>query len=92
MAYRHGKTAVEDALCLLAAHSGAPLPETLLSHLADTELPVFPSRCADLIARGMTAGPEVGTRLKQMETDWVNHDFSQSVIDKALDAIAKRPS
>jgi poly(A) polymerase len=33
----------------------------------------------------------LGQRLKQIETEWLNHDFSQSVIEDALDAIGKRP-
>jgi poly(A) polymerase len=31
----------------------------------------------------------VGAALKQLETEWLNHDFSQSVIEAALDAFAK---
>ncbi len=92
LAYRHGRTAVEDALFLLAAHVEAPPPSALLRYLASEALPVFPLKGADLIARGMTPGPEVGMRLKQIETDWVNHDFSQSVIDAALDETRKTPS
>lgn len=92
LAYRHGRTAVADALYLLAAHAGGPPPEALLRHVAEADVPVFPIKGADLVARGMAPGPEVGLRLKQIETDWVNHDFSQSVIDAALDAVAKRPS
>ncbi len=92
LTYLHGKTAMEDALYLLAIHAGEGPPTALLRDLAETPLPVFPVKGADLIARGMTAGPEVGQRLKQLETDWVNHDFSQSVIDAGLDAVAKKPS
>ncbi len=89
--YSRGRLAVEDAVCLLAAHLGRS-PDALLGHVATMEIPVFPTRGADLIARGMTAGPEVGQRLKQIETDWVNHDFSQSVIDRALDGPGKKPT
>lgn len=57
--------------------------------LEGLEIPVLPVKGADLIARGLTAGPEVGKVLKQLETEWLNHDFSQSVIEAALDAFAK---
>ncbi len=84
--YRLGREAVEDAVFLAAAHAGHR-PEALLGLADEMEIPVFPVKGADLIARGMTPGPGVGQRLKQIETDWVNHDFSQSVIDAALDGI-----
>jgi poly(A) polymerase len=41
------------------------------------------------MAVGVKPGPELGNMLKKIETDWIDHDFSQSVIDDALDAIAK---
>jgi poly(A) polymerase len=88
--YTLGREAVEDAVCLIAAHLGRS-PDALLGHLADLQVPGFPLKGADLIARGLTPGPELGERLKQIETEWLNHDFSQSVIDHALDAIGKRP-
>lgn len=86
--YRFGRESVVDATYLAAAHGGKA-PETLLECMARWDIPVFPLKGADLIARGMTPGPEVGQRLKQIETEWLNHDFSQSVIDRALDALAK---
>jgi len=89
--YSHGRLAVEDAVCLLAAHLGRS-PEGLLGHIATMDIPVFSIKGADLIARGLKAGPDVGQRLKQIETDWINHDFSQSVIDRALDGPGKTPT
>jgi poly(A) polymerase len=87
--YRHGREAIEDAISLLAAQQGRSAA-MVLGLLGDIEAPVFPLRGADLIALGLTPGPEVGQRLKQIETEWVNNDFSQSVIDRSLDDIGKR--
>ena len=90
--YRYGRTAVEDAVYLLATHSAESPPAELMKYIATTSVPAFPVKGTDLIARGMAPGPEIGQCLKQIESEWVNHDFSQSVIDAALDAVAKRPS
>ena len=89
--YLHGRQATEDAVYLAAAHQGkAPAAVAyVMQMLAGLEIPVFPVKGADLIARGLPAGPAVGAALKQLETEWLNHDFSQSVIEAALDAIAK---
>ncbi|MBP2158657.1 MULTISPECIES: CCA tRNA nucleotidyltransferase [Asticcacaulis] len=88
--YSLGREAVEDAVCLIAAHLGRS-PDAMLGHLGHLHVPDFPLKGADLIARGLKPGPELGQRLKQIETEWLNHDFSQSVIEDALDAIGKRP-
>lgn len=86
--YAYGRPAVMDAVYLIAAHLGRS-PAGFLGHIEALIVPAFPIKGADLIKRGMTAGPEVGKRLKQIETEWLEHDFSQSVIDRALDATAK---
>jgi len=89
--YLHGRQATEDAVYLAAAHQKkeAAAVAYVMRMLEGLEIPIFPVKGADLIARGLTAGPEVGKALKRMETEWLNHDFSQSVIEAALDAIAK---
>ncbi len=86
--YRYGRVAVTDGIALAAAHAGR-MPGEVLRHVEALEVPAFPLKGADLIRRGLKAGPEVGQRLKQIETDWVNSDFSQSVIDQSLDDIGK---
>jgi poly(A) polymerase len=88
LVYTLGREAVEDAVFLIAAHLNRS-PQGLVGHLQALHVPPFPLKGADLIARGLTPGPEIGTRLKQIETEWLEHDFSQSVIDQALDALAK---
>lgn len=89
--YLYGRDAVVDALYLASARTGESV-EAAMADVLSFRIRMFPLKGSDLIARGMTAGPEVGQHLKQIETDWVNHDFSQSVIDQALDALAKRPT
>jgi poly(A) polymerase len=81
--YRHGRPAVEDAVLLAAAHDDRR-PETLMRLIAEIEVPAFPLKGADLIARGMVPGPEVGQQLKRIEAEWLAADFAQSVIDAAL--------
>ena len=46
--------------------------------LADAAPPVFPLKGADLIAAGFAPGPQVGERLKALETAWIASDFSLS--------------
>ncbi|CAL4868095.1 CCA-adding enzyme [Asticcacaulis sp. MM231] len=89
--YLHGRQATEDALYLVAAHlnKDPAAVDYVMAMLQGLEIPVFPLKGSDLIKRGYSAGPELGKALKQIETEWVNHDFSQSVIDRALDATAK---
>lgn len=89
--YARGRQAVEDAIYLIAAHLGRS-PQGLLGHIGAMEIPVFPLKGADLIARGVKPGKVLGEHLKQIETEWLNHDFSQSVIDRNLDGIGKKPN
>ena len=37
--------------------------------------PRFPLRGADLIARGLTPGPELGQRLRAIEARWIEEGF-----------------
>jgi poly(A) polymerase len=89
--YLYGRQATEDAVYLAAAHQKKEVTAVayVMQMLESLEIPVFPVKGADLIQRGIPVGPAVGNALKQIETEWLNHDFSQSVIEAALDAIAK---
>lgn len=91
--YRFDQQAALDAVALSGAHLGkAPeRVQDLLDNLRGLEVPAFPLKGADLIARGLAAGPEVGKALKAIEADWLRHDFSQGVIDAALDRLGKTP-
>lgn len=91
--YTHGREAALDAVALSGAHLGkAPArAQGLLESLRHLEVPAFPLKGADLIALGLAAGPEVGQTLKAIEADWLRHDFSQGVIDAALDRLKNTP-
>jgi poly(A) polymerase len=50
--------------------------------------PVFPLKAADLISRGLAAGPQLGAALRLAEEFWIEADFP---LDRAaLDALADR--
>lgn len=85
--YDHGREAAIDALYLEGAR-GVDVTAAL-DDARRFEVRLFPLRGADLMKLGVTPGPELGNMLKKIETEWIEHDFSQSVIDDALDAIAK---
>ncbi|WP_417408502.1 CCA tRNA nucleotidyltransferase [Hoeflea sp.] len=57
-----------------------------LAHALKWERPVFPVAGADLIARGIKPGPEMGAQLAVLEERWVESNFT---LDKAalLDAL-----
>lgn len=95
--YRHGAGPLVDRirLSLVSARSRIETDPSALTdaaghsrHLARAlgwEKPVFPVAGADLIARGVTPGPQMGERLAALEQRWVESNFS---LDKSalLDA------
>lgn len=46
--------------------------------LAAESAPVFPLKGADLLARGLKPGPDVGRVLRSLESEWIASDFSAS--------------
>ena len=66
LAYRLGRTAALDRL-LLTGHSIAPLD--------GWEIPTFPLKGGQIVARGVKAGPEVARVLKAVEARWVEEGF-----------------
>ena len=74
--YRLGHEASQDVL--LWQWAGDPGSDwQKLYELCETwERPVFPVRGADLIRSGVTPGPELGERLRQIEDSWIANDFS----------------
>ncbi len=50
----------------------------LLDFASDWEKPAFPVKGSDFLAMGVTAGPEVGERLRVLEEKWVEGDFTLS--------------
>jgi poly(A) polymerase len=64
-----------------AWHELASLPQRFTA-------PVFPLKAADLMSRGLAAGPELGAALRLAEELWIEADFP---LDRAaLEAIADR--
>ncbi|MEO3434172.1 CCA tRNA nucleotidyltransferase [Inquilinus sp. CAU 1745] len=70
LAYRLGRPAADD-LIRLAKTEGRP-PQ---ADLGAWTPPTFPVRGADLLALGLTTGPEVGRLLSELEGWWIAEDF-----------------
>ncbi len=69
LAYEIGVDAARDVHLI----SGSDLAE--VQSLADWTPPALPIKGADIIARGVTAGPEVARLLRAVEAAWVAEDF-----------------
>ncbi len=71
--YRLGAEAYTDLLRLAAAEGRLERErlQALLGLLAEWSPPTFPLRGRDLLARGVTAGPEVGRLLRALEAWWL---------------------
>jgi len=95
--YRHGAASLRDRirLSLVSARSrtetdAAALTDTAghsrhLARALSWERPVFPVAGADLIAKGIKPGPDMGAQLAALEERWVESNFT---LDKSalLDA------
>ncbi len=80
LGYRHGVAAVRDGLRLSAARAGAwPLPREAAraARVLDDPLPRCPWSGADLLARDIPAGPQIGRILARAEAAWVAADFPE---------------
>lgn len=66
LAYREGLGCARDRLLLAGAEIGA---------LRDWDLPVFPLKGGEIVARGVTAGPEVARIMQAVEQRWVDEGF-----------------
>ena len=81
LAYRLGRPAALDRLLLTGA-STAPLQ--------GWEIPIFPLKGGDVVARGVTVGPDVSRILRQVETQWIAEGFpdaerTQQILGLELD-------
>ncbi len=70
-----GRAAALDRL-LLAGQSVAPL--------IGWEIPTFPLKGGDIVARGILAGPDVSRLLKAVEARWVDEGFPDAARAFAL--------
>ncbi len=81
LAYWVGKETAIDRLLL---------GEGDVTSLRDWEPPVFPISGGALIKRGLSAGPQVAAKLKQVETLWVERGFpGASELDLIADEVVK---
>ena len=83
--YRNGATTVADMLLLAAADRLIEYSElqSLLNITTTWQPPVFPLGGGDLVALGLTPGPDLGRLLDQLEQYWIDHDFRPSRADLA---------
>ncbi len=80
LAFRLGRDAAVDRL-LLSGGDTAPL--------IDWDIPVFPLKGGDVVARGIKAGPDVARTLQAVEARWVAEGFPgtgrvQQLLDEVL--------
>ena len=83
LAYRLGRPAALDRL-LLTGDS--------VALLSGWDIPVFPLKGGDVVARGVTVGPEVSRLLQAVEAGWIASGFDDAAVPALLDAqLARRP-
>jgi len=74
-----GRKAARDALALAEAESGALGPDAAFDaadrFLAEAPEPKLPFSGADLIARGVAAGPRIGQTLRAFQSLWIRAGF-----------------
>ena len=75
LAYVHGAAAARGA-CLIRAVLSGHVPETLDSEIHRGATAQLPLAAKDLIAAGLSPGPDLGERLAQAEAAWIDSDFS----------------
>ncbi|CAJ0863253.1 hypothetical protein AMST5_01564 [freshwater sediment metagenome] len=84
MLFLAGSRAAADALALAFAESGASPddPQWLeaASYLDETPAPVFPIKGADLNARGVAPGRQLGTVLKSLQAKWIRAGFPRDPV------------
>jgi poly(A) polymerase len=77
--YQHGAEAWRDLVHIAWARSEAPRDDARWKELLELPgrwpIPSLPVAGRDLLAAGMSAGPEIGVMLKALEDWWVASDF-----------------
>lgn len=85
--FEQGRTAALDAITLAQAGSGAPPDDpgwlSAWRFLRDTPEPRPPFSGADLMARGLPGGREVGATLKRLQASWIRAGFPTDPADIA---------
>ena len=93
--FAYGQPGASDALLLAQAESGAPPDDprfiAALRFLADTPQPTLPFSGADILARGVASGRQVGQTLKALQAGWIRAGFPKdpaalaALLDAALE-------
>lgn len=84
-AYWDGPDAVIDRALLTATPDGA---RAVRDALAGWTVPTMPMRGGDLVARGVTAGPDVARLLQAIEREWVAEGFPDGpAFDRIVDGV-----
>lgn len=78
--YKEGYAVAVQSALLRAAKGGLD-PASILASIADWQPPRFPVSGDDVIAAGVTRGPQVGILLKSLEEWWVKNDFKPNRIE-----------
>ena len=92
MLFEHGRVAARDALTLAQADAGAPADDpgwlSAWRFLCDTPEPRLPFSGADILARGVSPGTEVGRALKRLQAGWIRAGFPKdaATLARLLDA------
>ncbi|MGO1118751.1 CCA tRNA nucleotidyltransferase [Rhodovibrionaceae bacterium A322] len=87
--YRRGVDHGLDLLALQLARQTPPLDQQqstdvwqqALSLSQGWQMPVFPVTGADLLAQGLTPGPEIGRMLRKLEDWWIAQDYQPDRLD-----------
>ena len=81
------KKKVEDMIAdgvdknLISALATLQGKEDMASHVSSAKVPDFPISGADLIAKGMNPGPEMGAKLGQLKQQWKQSNFTATKDD-----------
>jgi poly(A) polymerase len=99
--FNAGRQGARDALALAQAESCAPPGDAAFAaadrFLAETSVPKLPFSGADLIARGVAAGPAVGQTLRAFQARWIRTGFPEKpetlarLLEAAVAELARGP-
>jgi poly(A) polymerase len=93
--YRLGPARYLDRIVLAWARAGAEAADVAWRELATLpergQAPVFPLKAADLIARGVPKGPQLGRALAAAEEKWISAGFPNAApaLQRILDEAAR---
>jgi len=74
--YHAGQQTIRDRLMLEWASDGSPDWSEVLTLVDAWQRPVMPVTGADLLKLGAAEGPAIGDALRQLETAWIESDFT----------------